>query len=306
MINREQLTLDVIKRKNTTYLPSQIEFANKLKKMELAHHLGMSTELEVDGYLGNHIKWTAHLDDVPVHELHNQDKMDEAEREGRCAVDRVKKRVTDGWGAEFELLAPSFFNYKHPLLEVEDHPELLENFKAPQIPVGIRDILFRSAEADLKKYSGDYLVMISGYNGIWEKAYNMTGIENFMCLLAMDPGVACRIMDVICDYKVEMAKEIGTRGFKVGHYGDDLGTQVSTLFSEDMFVKYIKPRIAKVFSAFKSAGLPVQMHSGGKITPFIPHLIDIGLDIVNGRVKYRIFGRTSTKISAIKVQGFRQ
>ena len=47
-----------------------------------------------------------------------------------------------------------------------------------------------------------------------------------------------------------------------------------------MFVNYFLPRIRKVFRVFKDAGLPVQMHSCGKITPFIPHLIDAGLDVL--------------------------
>ena len=47
-----------------------------------------------------------------------------------------------------------------------------------------------------------------------------------------------------------------------------------------MFVNYFLPRIKRVFRVFKDAGLPVQMHSCGKITPFIPHLIDAGLDVL--------------------------
>ncbi len=121
---------------------------------------------------------------------------------------------------------------------------------------------------------------LSGYNGIWEKAYQLTEIENFMYLLAVEPEKACYLMDVICEYKVEVAKETVKRGFPIGHYGDDLGTQISTFVSEDMFVNYFLPRIKRVFRVFKDAGLPVQMHSCGKITPFIPHLIDAGLDVL--------------------------
>lgn len=278
---REQLTLDVINRKNTAYLPSQIEFSNLPKKMEAAKYLGLSTEDEVDAYLGNHIKWTAHLDDVPNKELHNPEKMAEAAREGRTKIDKGRNRVTDLWGMEFELDASSYNNLAHPLKGLEDDESILDRYQMPSIyPVEIRDILFRSAQEDLKKYSGDFLVMMSGYNGIWEKSYNLVSMEDFMIMLMSDPDLACRVMDVVCEYKIEMARETGKRGFKVGHYGDDFGSQISTLVSEDVFVKYFKPRIAKVFAAFKESGIPVQIHSCGKITPFIPHLIDIGLDIL--------------------------
>lgn len=282
MLTREQLTLDVIHRKNTTYLPSQIEFANLNKKMEAAHYLGMSTEAEIDAWLGNHIKWTAHLDDVPTKLLHNTERMEEAEREGRIKIDRARNRVIDGWGMEFELDATGYNNLANPLRGLEDSPELLDHYQGPKIPETQEgfDALFRSAEKDLKEFSGDFLVMISGYCGIWEKAYNLVGLEDFFCLLMSEPDMACEVMDRVCDYKVAMAREIGKRGFKVGHHGDDLGTQVSTLVSEDVFVKYFKPRMARLFAAFKENGIPVQMHSCGRITPFIPHLIEIGLDIL--------------------------
>lgn len=279
METREQLTLDVIAKKNTSYLPSQIEFANLTKKMEAARFLGMETEDEIDAYLGNHIKWTAQLDDVPTKELHNQEKMREAARSGRIQIDFVRGRVTDGWGMEFALDATGYNNLAHPLAGLEDDPSLLERYRAPAL-LEDRDLLFHSAEADLRRYSGDFLVMLSGYNGIWEKSYNLVGMEDFMCLLIGDPNLACAVMDLVCDYKVEIARETGKRGFRVGHYGDDLGTQVSTLVSEDVFVRYFKPRMRRVFDAFHAAGIPVQMHSCGAITPFIPHLIEIGLDIL--------------------------
>ena len=50
---REQLVLDVIHRKNTTYLPSVVNFSNRKKKMECAAYVGITDEEEFDEYLGN-------------------------------------------------------------------------------------------------------------------------------------------------------------------------------------------------------------------------------------------------------------
>lgn len=282
MKTKEQLTLDVICKRNTSYLPSMIEFSNFNKKMEVARHLGMKTDEEIDNYLGNHIKWTAQLDDVPTKQLHDAVRMQKAVDAGRIQIDYERNRVTDPWGMEFALDATGYNNLAHPLQGLEDNPGILNSYVAPRIPLNSHtsDLLFQEAEKDLSAYSGNYLVMVSGYNGIWEKSYNLVGMEDFMCLLITNPGLACAVMDLICEYKINMAYEIGRRGFRIGHYGDDLGTQVSTLFSEEIFVKYLKPRIARVFAAFKKAGLPIQMHSCGAITPFIPHLIEIGLDVL--------------------------
>lgn len=277
-MKRSRLVLDVIAKKNKEYLPSQITFAHGSKKMEVAESMGM-TEEELDVYLGNHIKITAQLDDMIQVDKADKYRMGVAIEKKRMIPEKGRENmVFDLWGMEYDLNEGGYFNYAHPLANCDEDDSLLDNFHAPEI--NDMDMLFRIADEDLEKYGDDFLVILSGYNGIWEKAYQLMGMEQFLCLLMTEPEKACRIMDVITDYKVEVAKETVKRGYPIGHYGDDLGTQISTIVSEDTFVKYFLPRFKKVFRVFKDAGLPVQMHSCGKITPFIPHLIDAGLDVL--------------------------
>lgn len=277
---REQLVLDVIHRKNISYLPSVINFSNRKKKMECAAYMGITQEEEFDEYLGNHIRFTATLDDVPSHDWDDKEKVAMAMAAGRAYRDPRDGFLTDLWGMKFDPEGTSYFNYSHPLAEAAEDPQILKNFHAPQLNPRILDKIFAPCEKDKEYYDGKMLVLVSGYNGIWEKTYDMMGMENFMVTLMEEPEIVEQIMDVVTDYKVEIAKETVKRGFKVGHHGDDLGTQISTFFSEEMFVKYFKPRFKRIFDVYHEAGIPVQMHSCGKITPFIPHLIDIGLDIL--------------------------
>lgn len=277
-MKRSQLVLDVIAKKNREYLPSQITFAHGSKKMEVAEHMGM-TEEELDVYLGNHIKITAQLDDMIQVDKADKYRMGMAIEKKRMIPEKGRENmVFDLWGMQYDLDEGGYFNYAHPLAECDENESLLDDFRAPDLKD--MDMLFRIADEDLKKYGDDFLVILSGYNGIWEKAYQLMGMEQFLCLLMTEPEKACRIMDVITEYKVEVAKETVRRGYPIGHYGDDLGTQISTIVSEETFVKYFLPRFRRVFQVFKDAGLPVQMHSCGKITPFIPHLIDAGLDVL--------------------------
>lgn len=276
--NKGQLVLDVIARRNTSYLPSVVNFSNLAKKMECANFVGIQTEDEFDAYLGNHLKFTCQLDDVASHDKDDKHKLDIALANGRATYDPATNMLTDPWGLKFKMDADAYFNYGHPLAGIEDDPGILDRYRAPSLDN--MDLLFGVAEEDLKKYGDEYLMLVSGYNGIWEKSYDLVGIEEFMYLLSLEPETAERLMDIITDYKVEIARETVKRGFKIGHHGDDLGTQVSTLISEDMFVELFIPRIKRIFDVYKQAGLPVQMHSCGKITPFIPHLINIGLDVL--------------------------
>ena len=60
--------------------------------------------------------------------------------------------------------------------------------------------------------------------------------------------------------------------------GDDYGTQNSLLYSPEMFRRFIKPRLKKLYDLAKSYGYIVQQHSCGSVVGIIPDLIEIGLD----------------------------
>ena len=59
--------------------------------------------------------------------------------------------------------------------------------------------------------------------------------------------------------------------------------QHTIMMSEELYCKWLKPRIAKVIAAAKriNPDIVVFYHSCGFITPFIPHLIDVGVDVLN-------------------------
>ena len=227
---REQLVLDVIHRKNTTYLPSVVNFSNRKKKMECAAYVGITDEEEFDEYLGNHIRFTTTLDDVPSHDWDDKERVAMALATGRSHIDPEDGFLVDPWGLKFDPNGTSYFNYGHPLANVAEDPEVLKNFHAPELNPQVMDQIFAPCEKDKAYYDKKMLIIVSGYNGIWEKTYDMMGIENFMYTLMDEPEIVEQIMDVVTDYKVEIAKETVKRGFKVGHHGDDLGTQVSTFF----------------------------------------------------------------------------
>lgn len=275
-MNNEERVLRTIARKEIDYLPSQIEFSNKEKMKEVATALGMASVEELKEYLGNHIHFTYHWDDMAGIFRNNYSLMKKTEELGYAVVDEKRNRVYDRWGMCYDMNADGFFNLCHPLKGI--NKESVKRFKVPEL--NDRPDFLSYAEEELKQYSGQYLVICAGYNGIFEKAYNLVGFEEFMYNMAVSPLIIEELLDKITEYKIEAAKRIVKAGFKVGHYGDDLGTQQGAFFSKEMFRRFFKPRIAKVWEIFKNAGMPVQMHSCGNILDFIPDLIEIGLDVL--------------------------
>jgi uroporphyrinogen decarboxylase len=64
--------------------------------------------------------------------------------------------------------------------------------------------------------------------------------------------------------------------------GDDMADQRGLCFSLDQYVKIFKPMHRKIIQAVKKhTGAKIMFHICGAAYPFIPHLIDIGVDVIN-------------------------
>ena len=65
--------------------------------------------------------------------------------------------------------------------------------------------------------------------------------------------------------------------------GDDVGGQNAMIISPDCWRKFLKPRMANFIAELKAINPQVKVayHSDGMITPIIPELIEIGVDVLN-------------------------
>jgi len=298
-MTREERALNVITGKPVDYLPSQITIADRSKDAQIAKALGLKEGVgELDRFLDNHIYISLTLHDTALFYRNDVAKMAELEAKGYVKVDRQNGIVYDNWGMGIKIGEDGFFACYHPLQGDREKNRLAEPFLPDSFDRKLLDMEFAEAvrhyrapdpfkegnfsalEHDLKTHSGEFLVMPSGYLGIYERAYSIMGFEQFMMESLTDPESVAILMDTITDFKVIEARQKVKMGFKVGHHGDDLGMQCGSLVSPEQFRSLIKPRIARLFKVFKDAGLPVVMHSCGDITAFIPDLLEIGLNML--------------------------
>jgi len=296
MLSKEERVLRVIQGKDVDYLPSQITFSDRTRDIQLSEALGLPGAEALDGYLENHLAITLSLNDKTLFYRNDRAEMKRLQDMGFCGADWENKRVYDSWGMGIQVDSDGFFANFHPLQgktaerDVQFMPpdvnrdalsssieEAVSLYTAPDIH---REGNFDEMERDLAEQSGDFLVIPSGYFGIYERAYGLMGFQEFMSSLVLKPKVAHQLLDKITDYKVEVARKIVDMGFKVAHHGDDLGTQDTTLFSQSMFREFILPRIKRYWDVFNDAGIPIMMHSCGCLTDFLPDLIDIGLRVL--------------------------
>ena len=67
-------------------------------------------------------------------------------------------------------------------------------------------------ERELKEFSGDYLVIPSGYFGIYERAYGIMGFGELMTNIGINPGVVHELLDKVTEQKVEFARRVVEMG----------------------------------------------------------------------------------------------
>ena len=296
-LTKEERVMRVINRQEVDYLPSQINLADRTRDVEISKALELESPSELDNYLENHLYLVLSLQDKPLFFRDVREAMDDLEEKGFAKPDWENNVVYDNWGMGIKVGAGSFFCSFHPLQGkttesiakfMPDHlsrdsymstdiEKAVKNYTVPDIN---KPHNFTDWENALKEKPGGMLVWPSGYFGIYERAYAIMGWNEFMLNLASNPKVVEELMDKITEYKIEHAKKIVEMGFKIGHHGDDMGTQCTSFFSKETFRKSILPRLKRNWEVYTDAGLPIMLHCCGNMADFIPDLIDIGLSIL--------------------------
>jgi uroporphyrinogen decarboxylase len=121
--------------------------------------------------------------------------------------------------------------------------------------------------------------------GIFEQPARVMPMEEFMMGIASDPKfsdmVLGKMFDIYYDATVRMLEEVGDI-LDVWVYWDDLSGQDSPMISQGWYEKHLKVLHRKLFDKVKSmTDAKIFFHICGAARPWIPHLIDVGVDILN-------------------------
>jgi uroporphyrinogen decarboxylase len=114
---------------------------------------------------------------------------------------------------------------------------------------------------------------------MFERAWTMRGMENFLSDMLLEPDFAHALLDSICEFNlkiVDLALNYDIDGF---YFGDDWGQQRGLIMGPKLWREFIKPRMARMYERVKSKGKFVVQHSCGDIHEIFPDLIEIGLNL---------------------------
>jgi uroporphyrinogen decarboxylase len=136
-------------------------------------------------------------------------------------------------------------------------------------------------------------------------------LSNMLEAPAVFEAVLERVFQVTCECLRRWIACCGSH-FDILSLWDDFATQRGMLFAPELWRQFLKPRYAELFRAGKEKGLFVWFHSCGDITPVLPDLIDIGMDVwetvqlhalpVPAEALKRDYGRRLTFFGGINTQ----
>jgi uroporphyrinogen decarboxylase len=188
----------------------------------------------------------------------------------------------DIWGVAHEpgSEAAKHMTYMRNPLRNAETAEEIENYPFPNFKNAFSD----HQKEQVEKIHAQGLAACGNMQcTIWETAWYMRSMEELMMdMLAEDPK-ADLLLDKVTETSILRAESYARAGVDIIFLGDDIGMQRTILMSENLYVKYLKPRLKRVIDAAKAINPDVIIfyHSCGFAAPFIPHLIEAGIDVLN-------------------------
>ncbi len=111
----------------------------------------------------------------------------------------------------------------------------------------------------------------------------MVGTERLLMAMITQPEWVIDMYETFLNLDLQLMDYLLDQGYEFDslRWCDDMGYKNNQFFSMDMYRDILKPIHKKAIEYAHSKGLKAHLHSCGDVNPFIPELIDMGLDCLN-------------------------
>ncbi len=251
LTHKERMRL-ALERRPVDRIPTQMSYTTDMGH-KIAHHLGVSLS-DLPTVVDNHMIRV----DISYDKRLNEDG----------------SLYYDWWGVGWSTHEEGYLPAECPLAgrdNLADYP-----WPDPDDPR-----LLDEAEKIIAADKGEHFITPNFGFALFERAWALRGLENFMMDMLLNPDFANELLERITNIQVKVIKRFTALGMDGGYFGDDYGAQKGMLFSPASWREMIKPRLGRMFAEFRAAGVPILMHSDGQIGDILPDLIEIGLTTLN-------------------------
>jgi uroporphyrinogen decarboxylase len=187
----------------------------------------------------------------------------------------ITYRRPEAW-SQFDMIA-------HPLAEatIDD----LEPYDWPDVDDEGRYAGLRDRARDLHENTDFALVGSTGDSTIFDTAWMLRGMEQFLTDLLLDPEFARALMERIAQLQMRRHERFLEQ---VGQYidvvmiSDDMGTQNGLLISPRLYREMVKPLHRQYVRLVKEhTDAKVAVHACGSIVDLVEDYVEIGVDVLN-------------------------
>ncbi len=163
-----------------------------------------------------------------------------------------------------------------PICSILDDMKL-EKLRVPDPLNSDRFAHFRPViQANPRRY-----ILVKFFYSLFERAWSIRGMENLMMDFIQNPSFVHELFSLITDFNIKIIRHLSHYPIDGIYFGDDWGGQRGLLMSPDMWRKFIKPHVKKMYDQSHEQGYDVFIHSCGDISLLLEDLIEIGLNVFN-------------------------
>jgi hypothetical protein len=132
--------------------------------------------------------------------------------------------------------------------------------------------------------AADRYVVLTAHSLLFSRLHKLRGFAATMEDFYLEPERVHRVLDMVVDFKVRQCHELRRRfGDRIDalFVADDWGTQERTFVGLNVLREFFAPRYKTIFDTIHDCGWHVILHSCGRINPFVPTFLELGVDVLN-------------------------
>ena len=174
----------------------------------------------------------------------------------------------------------------------EELDEIIAHFPDPKYP-GI----FKEKGKEDSRYK-----VACWWYCFFERLWSLRGMENALTDFYFYPDEVHRLFQKLTNFYMQVMERAKNELHADAIFtSDDIGTQTGPFFSEKIFVEFFKPYYKQLFDKAHSLDMHFWLHTCGNIELFLPHFIEIGLDVIHPIQKYTMEEARIAKLYGDKI-----
>jgi uroporphyrinogen decarboxylase len=164
-----------------------------------------------------------------------------------------------------------------------DEAETVEDVEAYKFPDPFAAGRMEDAKRDIETFGKDYFVIGDCELSLFELAWHLTGLEKYLIGMVSADDWIETLNDKVEYFTTGIAEQLARTGVDAIWFGEDLGSQVSTLISPVMWRELFRPRHERIIKKVRAINPDILliMHSDGAVAPLIDDFAEMGIDIYN-------------------------